>query len=115
MKIVINSDFGGFGLSDAAYERYLELCGIEYEVVHRPFGGTDYWAEGFVGEDEHYLSYYDIARNDAHLVQVVEEMGRKANGPHSSLKVIEIPDDVDWMIQEYDGSEHIAEVHRTWR
>jgi hypothetical protein len=28
--------------------------------------------------------------------------------------VIEIPDDVEWIIVDYDGMEHIAEKHRTW-
>jgi len=30
------------------------------------------------------------------------------------LKIVEIPDDVDWEINEDDGSEWIAEKHRTW-
>ena len=32
----------------------------------------------------------------------------------STLKIIEIPDDVDWIIEEYDGNEWVAEKHRTW-
>ena len=28
---------------------------------------------------------------------------------------VEIPDDVEWQIEEYDGSEWIAEKHRIWR
>jgi len=28
--------------------------------------------------------------------------------------VLEIPDDVEFTIEDYDGSEHIAETHRTW-
>jgi len=27
---------------------------------------------------------------------------------------VEVPDDVDWYVEEYDGLEHIAERHRTW-
>ena len=26
-----------------------------------------------------------------------------------------IPDDVEWYVEEYDGIEWVAEVHRTWR
>lgn len=48
------------------------------------------------------------------LVDVVESLGEKANGRHARLKIIEIPDDVNWEIDEYDGYEHVAEVHRTW-
>lgn len=31
------------------------------------------------------------------------------------LKVVSIPADVEWQIEEYDGAEWIAEKHRTWR
>ena len=53
-------------------------------------------------------------RADPDLVAVVEELGEKAWGNFSELKVVEIPDDVNWHIAEYDGLEHIAEDHRTW-
>ena len=56
----------------------------------------------------------DIERNDPVLVKVVEELGSKSFGFAANLKIVEIPDDVDFVIQEYDGSEHIAEAHRTW-
>ena len=70
----------------------------------------------FRSKNENYFSLYDIEdRTDAALVQVVEELGELANGPHAELKVVEIPDDVKWQIEEYDGSEWVAEQHRTWR
>jgi hypothetical protein len=47
-------------------------------------------------------------------VQVVEQMGDAASGSHSELAIVEIPDDVEWEIDEYDGREHVAEKHRTW-
>ena len=80
MDIVINACFGGFNLSEDAYDRYREL------------GGT--------GE-----SAWDISRNDPLLIQVVREMGMAADGPHSELNIVSIPNDVDWTIEEYDGSE----------
>lgn len=60
------------------------------------------------------FSERDIARDDPFLVQVVEELGKLADGSHSELKVVTIPDDVEWQIDEYDGSEWVAEKHRTW-
>ena len=54
-------------------------------------------------------------RDDPFLVQAVEELGEKANTKISDLKIVEIPDDVEWEIQEYDGSEWVAEKHRVWR
>ena len=56
-----------------------------------------------------------IARDDPALVGLVERWGDKANGPCASLKVVEIPDGVKWTIEDYDGCEHVAEEHRTWR
>ena len=53
-------------------------------------------------------------RADPTLVRVVEEMGSGASGSHSLLKVVEIPDDVKWTIEDYDGVEWVEEVHRTW-
>jgi len=116
MKIVINSDFGGFSLSDEAFERYLTLKGIDYELKEcneYSIVTKIYYRKG-QNNDEGLLWDHDIERNDPILVQVVEEMGDKSDGTCASLKIVEIPNDVDWEIAEYDGREHIAEKHRTW-
>lgn len=57
---------------------------------------------------------YKDERDNPHLVEVVELLGEKANTRVSNLKVIEIPDGIDFTIEEYDGNEWIAEKHRTW-
>jgi hypothetical protein len=59
-------------------------------------------------------SFYDVHRDDTTLVQVVEELGELANGRYTELKVVEVPDDVQWHIGEYDGWEWVAENHRKW-
>ena|ERR1700688_3576278 len=60
--------------------------------------------------------YYDRQdRTNPQLIQVIEELGDKANGGCAKLRIIEIPDGVEYEIDEYDGNEHIAETHRTWR
>lgn len=91
-KIVINSCHGGFGISEEATKRLREL-GMSEAGVN--------W-------------YWNILRDDSRLVQVVEELGEKANGKFAALKVVEIPDDVAWEINEIGGKEWIAEKHRTW-
>lgn len=54
-------------------------------------------------------SLYDlcsnIERNDPDLVAVVEKLEDKAYGTHAKLKVVEIPDNVEFDIHEYDGVE----------
>ena len=56
----------------------------------------------------------NIKRNDPALVKTVMDLGKKANGKFAELKVVEIPDDVDWEITEYDGLEQVEEKHRVW-
>lgn len=93
IKIVINADYGGFGLSEAALEEYKNRKGIT---------------------DENFY-HWDIPRDCPVLVAMIEEQGTGINGPYSYLKIVEIPEDVDWYIEENDGDEWIAERHRTWR
>lgn len=114
-KIVINSDFGGFGLSDAAMMRYGELKGLSFvrQGSANVWAGSDFYVD--VVSDETYFSYRDIERDDKALVQVVEELGEDADGFAAKLKIVEIPDYVDWQIDEYDGREWVAEAHRTWQ
>ena len=100
-KVVINTCFGGFDLSEEAIALYRMLRELSDSV--RSLAATER------------PTYADeIARDDYDLVYVVETLGEKANTPHSKLKVVEIPADVKWQIEEYDGSEHIAEQHRIW-
>jgi hypothetical protein len=90
MKVVINACFGEFDLSDAALKRYNELN--DYDRKNARI----------------------IDRDDVYLVQVVEELGEKSWGHYAELKIVEVPDDVDWRINGYDGREWVYEVHRTW-
>lgn len=93
MKLVINIDFGGFHLSKEAIKLYAKKKGIDPSTV----------------------SGWDVPRADPALVSTIEELGsNKSSTGMSSLRVIEIPDDVDWQIQDYDGKEWVVEKHRAW-
>ena len=113
MKIVINRCYGGFGLSEKAIDKIYERKRISFEKKDDQ-GFVHYFKAGHLGDFDHYLSENDIARDDPDLVAVVEELGNLANSRFSELKVVEIPDNVKWEIDEYDGMERIAEVHRIW-
>ncbi len=110
MKIVINADYGGFGLSDEAIRMYADLAGFKlYEQVEGSF--TMFYRDA---EMKDYFLDVDIPRDNENLVKVVETLGFEANGRYSDLKIVDIPDDVNWMIMENDGREWVAERHRTW-
>lgn len=53
-------------------------------------------------------------RTDKHLIQVVEELGDESSGSCAELEIIEIPEDVGYEIDDYDGMESIHEIHRSW-
>ena len=66
-------------------------------------------------DNDAYYSTYDLQRDDPDLIATIEELGSKAaSGTCSKLKIIEIPDDVEWEIDEYDGMESVEEKHRSW-
>lgn len=149
MKVVINVCYGGFGLSDAAYERLIQL-GVpvrkyieqerdpdtmlykpeplnEGEIIFdrelTPLGESElnniYWKyRDASSKGRLHARYWECWTNGNRthplVIQVVEELGEKANGGCANLRVVEIPDGVEWEISEYDGNEHIAEKHRTW-
>ena len=53
-------------------------------------------------------------RDDPLLIQVIEELGPLANGRFAKLKIVDVPDDVEWEIDDYDGRETVKEKHRSW-
>lgn len=151
MELVINRCFGGFSLSDAAYEKLIEW-GVpvrkyveqqrdpmsrlylpepqnDGEVIFdrelTPVGESEFndiyhKYKGQTSITERYWETWLSGRRDHPLlVRVVKELGAGhrtgASGACADLAVIEIPDGTEYTIEEYDGVEHVAEVHRAWR
>lgn len=118
MKVVINSDFGGFSLSDEAIRMYGDAKRLNLKMVkdtHYPEMNLTFFYIDGIEDNEHFFSEREIERNDRDLVAIVEALKERADGKYASLKIVEIPEGVDWYIEEYDGSEWVAEKHRTWR
>lgn len=141
MKIVINSDYGGFSLSHKATMRYAELKGIKLYPFKQTFEPQTY--EPILNDEEakkvwmiHYYTTPNISndpkeadkfywyksftpfnlteRSDPDLIKVVEELGTKeASGPYSKLEIVEIEPGVKFRVQEYDGYEYIEYEHTT--
>jgi hypothetical protein len=122
MKIIINRCYGGYGLSEKAVMMYAKLKGLT--LYPDPDGGiTHYYTipvdqykkmEKEVRNKHYFYPARAISRSDPLLVQVVEELGLEANEDLAELKIIDIPDDLDYEIDEYDGIETIRECHRSW-
>ena len=132
-KIVINKCYGGYGLSLEAiraiakrkgitlYERhesYSALIGPSFYIVppeeHDKVYEKDKVKGNYTLSNRLTFSYHDIPRDDKDLVAVVKKLGVAANGNYAALKIVSIPDGVEWRISEYDGIETIEEEHRSW-
>ena len=117
MKIVINSSYGAFLLSEEAHALYAKLKGYNL-IKNRNYDDDFYSFYKNEKSEENIIDDWTFDRSDPYLVQVVETLGEKAgHGKRCKLKVVEIPDDVKWYIdnREQGGGEFIAEEHRIWR
>lgn len=88
-EIVINACYGGFGLSDLAMQEYTARTNRAID--------DDWWS---------------TPRDDPDLVKIVKELGERANGQFSKLKIARIPGQYTrfYSIDEYDGQEWVT-VH----
>ena len=111
-KIVINKSYDRFCVSHKAFLRLREL-GQPDALKETDLGA--YWpAAACPQEPSLNQCGILIPRDDQRLVQVVEELRGEANGHCAELKVVTIPDNVQWVIVKKDGSEQVSEQHRTW-
>ena len=106
-KVVLNSCFGGFGLSKDAIQMLNDKHGLNID--------SDY---GYVDNDDFGIvdDNMDAYRMDKRLVSVVKKLGvKKASGQYSALRIVDVPDDVvdvhGWHISDYDGCESIHQSH----
>ena len=135
MKVVLNKCYGGFGLSAAAM---CELISMNSPCVHGEKrddipehyniedvpGWPGYKTNTFYGslvvkDGVLYTTYKTgLSENDfrSHpdLLAVVEKLGAKASSQLGKLEIVEIPDNIEWDIDDYDGMESIHERHRCW-
>lgn len=109
-KIAYNSCFGGFDLSEAAFEALLDLKGIEFEKAEpiSSIFGAQYQRKGVEG-DNGYLYSGDFCedRSDPDLIAVIEKLGDGANGMCAKLCIEDVPEGVSYRIDEYDGLETV--------
>jgi hypothetical protein len=118
MKVVVNRCYGGFGISDEAVMRYAELSGILlFKKADNRFSSIPmihYYTDASCADEYYWYHTSQIERNDPILVKVVEELGERSHGYLAKLEIVEIPEGIDWHIDEYDGIESVHENHRSW-
>lgn len=136
-KVILNKCFGGFGLSHEAYMLYANKKGIklfmyrtEYETgkynklkVKKGDKVYDYYyfnkdfgnkIDNNCETDGYFVYLNKKYREDLILIKVIEELGDKANGKHAQLEIVEIPEDLEYVIDEYDGIETLHQSVREW-
>jgi hypothetical protein len=92
MKIVLNKCFGGYGLSKLAYKE----LGLEWDGF------------GYAYDDAE-------ERTNKKLIKCIEKIGEKAaSGELAYLRIIEIPDGIEFEIDNYDGVETVIEKGHSW-
>lgn len=124
-KVVYNACYGEFGLSKEACQRYWDIIGQQVWIEDSQWGFTvwlippeerleeKHWSS--MTMDEH-IAYNlasskqiwynrNVDRHDPVLVQVVEELGEKANGNYAKLAIDEVHR--SYRIDEYDGYESV--------
>lgn len=135
MKIVINKCFGGFSVSLEAAQFMAESGDASAKEQVEKWEQRDSWVQAYLKTgkwseeaaasrsmleiDARYhrqarFHGFDFERDNPYLVAAVETLGDKANGEYAKLRVVEVPDGIQWEIDEYDGMEKIAESHRSW-
>lgn len=57
---------------------------------------------------------YKYDRTDSDLIKTIEDLGERANSIISDLKIVEVPDDIEFELFERNGCEYAVEKGRYW-
>jgi len=122
-KIAI-SHYGGFGLSELACKWLIEHKGwtVYDDGNNMPKNPVLTSIIKIRKEDSYmenlYITYNeddDRFREHPDIIEVIETLGTTvASDSDCEIKIVEIPMDIEWTIEDYNGSEWVAENHRTW-
>ena len=100
MEIAINVCHGGFAVSEAIFE--------DLEIEWDGYGFLDNGSFGITSSNRHeYRAHPD-------LIQALKKLGEDANGEYSKISIVDVPDDINWGIDDYDGAESVHEAHAVW-
>ena len=91
-KIAFNNCFGGFDLSDQAFEALLNRKGIEWDCVGRSLNNT-YYKKGNANEEDAFISPYGFYNNrtDRDLSAVIDEIVDRSDVCSLHLQIRVLP------------------------
>jgi len=106
-KVVYNNCYGGFSISTEALLLARQQSGNPFwggaRIAGEAYPDGTIASGGVLASFGHHIN--DIKRDDPILVQVVEQLGDKANGRCSKLAIETV--DGPYRIVEYDGNETV--------
>ena len=106
-----------YHIGEYSFEK-IEWEKIRYTCAHIHYFIKDYGDKisrrAFNEIEDDYLWLEQNHRTDPVLIEVVEELGKEASGAGSDLRVVEIPDDMEWVIDKHDGLEVLHQKVQTW-
>lgn len=114
--------YGGENEKYRKKDEWQERWNEDFSSRYKHLNG-DWWANDnytLVYNKKENLLYSDESRHKEEmrtnpiLVKVVEELGEKANGWGAELRVIDLPEGIEYEIDDYDGIETVRERHRSW-
>lgn len=136
MKVILNKCYGGFCVSHKGYELYAQKKGISLYLYKNNYSKRNYEKISERTSDNLFITYFTKDfwdcfnynkidwqyrlylgtehREDPTLIEVIEELGEEASGRCGELVVVEIPDGMKYVIDEYDGFETLHEDVLTW-
>ena len=121
MKIAVNKCFGGFSVTREVVDK-LRKKGHKITVIGEMYSDGSGPRKASFYEENYHLSNIDFGidgddynkhRCHTDLIEAIETT-KKPSGSMAEIEIVEIPDDVDWELDEYDGIETIREKSRSW-
>ena len=128
-EIILNKCYGGFDVSYEAYKLYAHKKGldlyrykssfkdIKHIIYNKAKDDEDLFVSYFTKDfgdnveisnedyEKYLLNIREDKREDPILIEVIKELGEKASGRFGNLKIVKIPNDADFVLEEYDGIE----------
>lgn len=109
-KVIYNKCFGGYSISVEAVMAYAKAIGINIEPLDQD--AQSYTRYGFtdmahVKGQPVCFDPRTIERHDPVLVDIIEKLGKKANGMCAELAIEELSSGCVYRITEYDGKETV--------